>query len=209
MSRTKDFDEKRNEILDYAEKLFILRGYELTTVNAILKEVGIGKGTFYYYFESKEEAMDAVIMRIIDDELVYAKEIISRKDLAPIEKLIISLFSKPKSEGKKVMIEQLYKANNALMKQRAMQRTLELVCPIYAEMIIEGNNSKDFFSINPLADIQFLVAGIQTLYDLSGLSEAKIEVNLDAILNTLFRVIQIDENRISKVDVRQMMIKNM
>ena len=46
MSHTKDFDIKRNAILDCAEQLFTVRGYEVTTVNTILKEVGIGQGTF-------------------------------------------------------------------------------------------------------------------------------------------------------------------
>lgn len=209
MSHTKDFDIKRNAILDCAEQLFTIRGYEVTTVNAILKEVGIAKGTFYYYFESKEEVMDAVIMRIIDTELEHAKEVLNNKLLTPIEKLITSLFRKPESEEKKVIIEQLYEANNALMKQRALQRTLEVLCPIYAEMIMEGNRKQDFSSANPLEDIQFLVAGVQTIYDLSSISDAKIEVNMEVVLNTFFQVLRIAESKNSKEQVKLLLFQNM
>lgn len=209
MSHTKDFDMKRNEILNCAEQLFTKKGYEVTTVNAILKEVGIAKGTFYYYFESKEEVMDAVIMRVIDTELEHAKKVLNNEKLTPIEKLITSLFRKPESEEKKVIIEQLYEANNALMKQRALQRTLEVLCPIYAEMIVEGNRKQDFSSANPLEDIQFLVAGMQTLYDLSSISQAKIEVNMEAVLNTFFQVLRIDESKNSKEQVKLFLFQNM
>lgn len=209
MSHTKDFDMKRNEILNCAEQLFTTKGYEVTTVNAILKEVGIAKGTFYYYFESKEEVMDAVIMRVIDTELEHAKQVLNNGKLTPIEKLITSLFRKPESEEKKVIIEQLYEANNALMKQRALQRTLEVLCPIYAEMIVEGNRKQDFSSANPLEDIQFLVAGMQTLYDLSSISQAKIEVNMEVVLNTFFQVLRIDESKNSKEQVKLFLLQNM
>lgn len=209
MLHTKDFDIKRNAILDCAEQLFTIRGYEVTTVNAILKEVGIAKGTFYYYFESKEEVMDAVIMRIIDTELEHAKQVLNNEKLAPIEKLITSLFRKSESDEKKVIIESLNEPNNALMKQRALQRTLEVLCPIYAEMIVEGNRKQDFSSANPLEDIQFLVAGMQTIYDLSSISEAKIEVNMEVVLNTFFQVLRIDESKNSKEQVKLLLFQNM
>ena len=61
MRISKEYDERKNEILDTAERLFHTKGYEKTTINDILKEVNIAKGTFYYYFKSKEEVMDALI----------------------------------------------------------------------------------------------------------------------------------------------------
>ena len=209
MSHTKDFDIKRNAILDCAEQLFTIKGYESTTVNAILKEVGIAKGTFYYYFISKEEVMDAVIMRIINTELDYAKEVLSNEKLTPIEKLIASFFRKSQTDEKKVIIESLYDPNNALMKQRALQRTLEVLCPIYAEMIIEGNRKQDFSSANPLEDIQFLVAGMQTIYDLSSISDGKIEVNMEVVLDAFFQVLKIDESKNSKEQLKLLLFQNM
>ncbi|MBR6894684.1 MAG: TetR/AcrR family transcriptional regulator [Lactococcus sp.] len=198
MSHSIEFDLKRTEILNFAADLFMTKGYEPTTVNMVLKAVGIAKGTFYYYFDSKEAVMDAVIMRVIDAEIKQAKVIVANKEMAPIEKLISVLFSNPKSEDKKVIIAQLHQPHNALMKQRAMQRTLELLCPIYEQIIIEGNQTGDFSSPAPLSDIQFLIAGMQTLYDLSGLQDSKIEVRLSAVLTTLFCVLGIDEAKITK-----------
>ncbi len=208
MSNTQEFDLKRKEILDCAETLFTSKGYEDTTVNAILKEVGIAKGTFYYYFQSKEEVMDAVIMRFIDEDLQIAKTIMDNQTLSAMDKLLQCIFSKPKTDNKKVMIEQLYEANNALMKQRTLQRTIEVICPIYAQMIEEGNAKGEFTSKQPLEDIQFLIAGIQTLFDLSHIKGSTIEIQIESVVNAIFQMLVVNEQKNSKTKVTEIMIKH-
>lgn len=202
MSNTKDFEKKRNEILDCAERLFVKRGYVATTVNAILKERNIAKGTFYYYFESKEEVMDAVIMRIVKDDLEHAKQIFVKEEMPAFDKLVAILFHKPNSVHKETLLENIYIADNALMKQRALQRTIEYICPVLADIVKEGNAEETFSSNNPLADIQFLIAGIQVLQDLSNLDTTIIAIEFEAVLGILFRVLQIDEQKISKEQAR-------
>ena len=48
-------DEKRQAILDVAEKLFYTKGYEATSVQDILDVLDTSKGSFYHHFESKEQ----------------------------------------------------------------------------------------------------------------------------------------------------------
>ena len=50
-----DREERHREILTAALELFIKKGYHQTTLNEIAKASGIGQGTLYYYFPSKEE----------------------------------------------------------------------------------------------------------------------------------------------------------
>ena len=50
MADVKDSDERRNEFVDAAEKLFQENGIVDTTINAIVKEMNVAKGLFYYYF---------------------------------------------------------------------------------------------------------------------------------------------------------------
>ena len=55
MPRTvKDYDERYAEFLDVAQQLFFSQGYERTTVQEIIDTVGVAKGTFYHYFDSKQ-----------------------------------------------------------------------------------------------------------------------------------------------------------
>ncbi|MCI0546892.1 MAG: TetR/AcrR family transcriptional regulator [Candidatus Rokubacteria bacterium] len=56
----------RDQILDAAGRLIHLRGYHGTSLDDVLRESGIGKGNFYYYFKSKEDLGHAIIDRIVD-----------------------------------------------------------------------------------------------------------------------------------------------
>ena len=53
-------NDRRNEFIDAAEKLFRENGIVDTTISSIVKEVYVAKGLFYYYFNSKEDVFDAV-----------------------------------------------------------------------------------------------------------------------------------------------------
>ncbi len=98
MRIVKEYEERRKEILETAERLFLTKGYTKTTVNDILKEIGIAKGTFYHYFKSKEEVMDEIIMRIIKEDVTKAKRIVSNPDIPVLDKLFkILMEQSPKS----------------------------------------------------------------------------------------------------------------
>ena len=47
-------DVRRSELIACAQRLFYSMGYENTSVSDIVNEVGVAKGTFYYYFKSKQ-----------------------------------------------------------------------------------------------------------------------------------------------------------
>jgi AcrR family transcriptional regulator len=61
--------ETKNNIFEAAGRLFKEKGYEDTTVDEITREAGIGKGTFFNYFPTKE----ALLMDFVQqkEELVY------------------------------------------------------------------------------------------------------------------------------------------
>lgn len=63
MRVVKDAAERRKEILDVAERLFCTNGFDNTSTNDILAEIGIARGTLYYHFRSKEDILDAMIDR--------------------------------------------------------------------------------------------------------------------------------------------------
>lgn len=56
-------DERRERVLDAAQKLFLKFGYDKTTVSDIAEEAGISKGAIYLHFRSKDAMMDALVLR--------------------------------------------------------------------------------------------------------------------------------------------------
>lgn len=53
-------DMRRETLLAAAEKLFYTKGYEKTSVQDILTEVGFSKGGFYHHFDSKLSVLEAI-----------------------------------------------------------------------------------------------------------------------------------------------------
>jgi TetR/AcrR family transcriptional regulator, transcriptional repressor for nem operon len=53
----------RDQILNAAARLIHVQGYQCTTLDDVLRESGVGKGNFYYYFKSKEDLGYAMIDR--------------------------------------------------------------------------------------------------------------------------------------------------
>lgn len=55
--------QRTSDILSAAEKLFLARGFDGTTMDDIAKAAELGKGTLYLYFRNKEEAYAAIVLR--------------------------------------------------------------------------------------------------------------------------------------------------
>lgn len=83
-------DEKKQDILTAAEKLFCLRGYRETSVQDILDTLKTSKGSFYHHFESK----DAVLITICAQRAEKARDAAVaqlEKIEAPMERINVLL----------------------------------------------------------------------------------------------------------------------
>lgn len=61
--REREKEQRRNDIIKAAEKLFFARGYDDVSMNDIANEVELSKATLYLYFANKEELFFAIVMR--------------------------------------------------------------------------------------------------------------------------------------------------
>ncbi|MCU4900045.1 MULTISPECIES: TetR/AcrR family transcriptional regulator [Bacillus] len=172
----KEYEERRKEILETAERLFLTKGYTKTTVNDILKEIGIAKGTFYHYFKSKEEVMDEIIMRIIKEDVAKAKVIVSNPNIPVLEKLFRVLMEQSPKSGdvKDKMIEQFHQPNNAEMHQKSLVQSIIHLSPVLTEILEQGIEEGIFSTSYPQETIELLLSSAQVLFD-DGLFQWKPE----------------------------------
>lgn len=56
-------EQRREYIIDAAEKLFLYKGYDNVPMNDIAHEVGVNRATLYLYFKNKDSLYFAVLLR--------------------------------------------------------------------------------------------------------------------------------------------------
>jgi AcrR family transcriptional regulator len=61
--KQREKEQRKNEIVDAAERLFFSRGYEEVSMDEIAREVELNKATLYLYFENKEALFATVVLR--------------------------------------------------------------------------------------------------------------------------------------------------
>ncbi|MGO5082365.1 TetR/AcrR family transcriptional regulator [Oscillospiraceae bacterium LCP25S3_F9] len=140
MRVVKEAEERRNEILDVAQRLFTAKGFDNTSTNDILNEIGIARGTLYYHFKSKEEILDAMIDRTTKQLVDKAKSIVYQKDVPVFERftnMILTLNISNSSFGNEIL-QQVHKPQNALMHQKIEARLLAEVTPLITVLIEDG-----------------------------------------------------------------------
>jgi AcrR family transcriptional regulator len=77
---------RAEEIIDAAARVFAERGYHGTSTQAIADVLGMRQASLYYYFTSKEAALEAVCLRGTDGFVEVAEAVVKSKG-APLDKL--------------------------------------------------------------------------------------------------------------------------
>src|SRR5829696_8533411 len=76
----------RERLVATARELFGRDGYEATSVESVLKEAGVAKGSLYHHFENKPTLFDAVLDQVVSEVAGKAGRAAARHD-DPVESL--------------------------------------------------------------------------------------------------------------------------
>ncbi len=87
MPELKKNEKKYNLILDALQQLLEDRKIQNISVSEIAQKAGIGKGSIYYYFPSKEAILDALIERSYEQPLSTAKNLAAQTDVSPFVRM--------------------------------------------------------------------------------------------------------------------------
>ncbi|MGE6256839.1 TetR/AcrR family transcriptional regulator [Heyndrickxia sporothermodurans] len=162
----KEAEERKNEILDAADKLFGQKGFDGTSTNDILEMVGIARGTLYYHFKSKEDIMDALIERYSVRLLGAAQESAADKSIPINERIIgVVMALNLSGESSKEIMEHIHKPQNALMHQKIQKVIINGVPPILTGIIREGIDQGLFNTPFPYECMEMVVTYMNTIFD--------------------------------------------
>jgi AcrR family transcriptional regulator len=166
MTRTvKTPDIRRGEILDVAGTLFRSRGYGATSVDEIVRSAGIAKGTFYYYFKSKEDILAALARQMVTQMAERSLEIANDPDMGAIAKIctIIGAQRSIQETGQN-LVDDLHRPENRELHERSNVETVLVFGPILASVIEQGQHEGVFQVDDPLSTVQFILAGSSLMF---------------------------------------------
>lgn len=134
-------NNKKQVLTKIAYKLFLTKGYENTSIDEIIKEAGIAKGTYYYYFASKEETLEEVINMILDNMVSRAKQVIEMP-LTTTEKFISVIMCFKPSIEEEQLSNTIHLPKNVVMHQKMNKRIITEAVPILVKVVEQGNDEK-------------------------------------------------------------------
>lgn len=139
MRITKTPEERKAELMDAAEKLFLEKGYEFTQVSHIVKEVNVAQGTFYYYFKSKDDILYAIMEKHLNIFYSNVRIIVENpeQDAEMKMKKMFAAFFKPDYKDYWVM-QQISRMTGIEVHEKLDEVRISIFRPLFREVVRQG-----------------------------------------------------------------------
>lgn len=135
-------------IVKQAVRLFIVNGYDATSVDAIAAEVGITKASVYHHFSGKEEILSAAMGSILDplEQLLEETRLKKAPAIDQLRALICGVIELTASHRGEVLLLSTIKSKtkaerSAQSRRKHLQKTVD---EIIIAAIAEGSISSSF-----------------------------------------------------------------
>lgn len=160
-------ETKKDIILNAAEELMYKTNQSKNeiTVDMIARKAGIGKGSIYYYFKSKDEIIDAVIERCYSAAINKYFSVIN-KTSNTFDKLNILMCSILKEEfldNSKNVIMALHLQEDIILHYKMMTIAMKTISPILSRILIDGTKDGYVSTDSPLESAEMIIAMLTIL----------------------------------------------
>ncbi|MCR4748286.1 MAG: TetR/AcrR family transcriptional regulator [Lachnospiraceae bacterium] len=171
-------ERRKEELLDIAYRMFISKGYENTSVDEIIEKAGIAKGTYYYYFKSKEQMLEEVIGMMIEKEKRSAEEVLDMP-LDPIMKTMGIIRSFTPEVDEQTIEEALHSPENIVMHEKVKKRLIEEAVPLLSQVVEEGIKEGLFYCDHIPERVRVLLVVSNEIFNEETFTEGDVLVFMD------------------------------
>lgn len=140
MARNKYPEITVERILNAAQRLFLEKGYENTTIQDIVDALGdLTKGAIYHHFKSKEEILDAVSDKMFFENNPF-DAVMDRTDLNGLQKLQEAIRLNQSDENRvNLTIQSIPITQNPRILVGMIESNRKVLTPYYQKLLEEGN----------------------------------------------------------------------
>ncbi|MEF8833092.1 MAG: TetR/AcrR family transcriptional regulator [Candidatus Thermoplasmatota archaeon] len=156
----KDPDDRKIELIDAAESLFSEKGFSETSVNDICDKVGVAHGLFYYYFDSKEDLIEAITAEVIGELESKLEAILEDLEMRADEKFIRFLSLSFQRENKRPYLASYFsKIDSPQVYYSLFDELVDILTPYLTEIVEQGREEGIFHTKYPEQTIRFWLNG--------------------------------------------------
>lgn len=163
--------EKQDRILDISLEEFYNQGYEKASISRIVETAGIAKGSFYQYFEGKEDLFRHFVQVAREKQLVFVNKLMEGAGDIPFFQLLElllngSLTFRKENPWLAMVIERFMRSSDAALKEIIMGDNVKVSDQFNQQILAEAAAKKE---IRPVLNIAF------TAHMMTGLSQSMVD----------------------------------
>ena len=158
--------DKYERILDALQTLLENKNLQTISVSEIAQEAGIGKGSIYYYFSSKEAILEALVARSYEKPLETAKNLAGQQNISPFTRMAM-IFQACRNISTEFLKSETQSAagssEKAFLHQKYISHVIQELKPVLAEIIRQGITEGTIHFDRPeaLAEIVLIVLAVK------------------------------------------------
>ena len=161
-------ETRRQELVDAAVAVFSAKGVTAASVDDIVRAAGVAKGTFYLYFATKDDAVNAVAASMVEGVADRIEAAATDSTRSPIERLL-AIGAGVREVGnepyERELIKVFHRPENRVLHDRVGELALRRLTPTIAAIIADGIDRGQFRRQDPRRAAAYVMACFGSLHE--------------------------------------------
>lgn len=154
----------RDTIITTAARLFSTQGYENTSIQEVIDSVGVSKGAFYHYFNSKADILESIASAYVQQGLELTESILNDPAVSGLQKLnrvfvVLQQFKSRHKDTRAVVHRALDGDQNLKMEKLITRQLRARLVPLLASVLDEAHalGEHHIENTHEMAELLFVV----------------------------------------------------
>jgi AcrR family transcriptional regulator len=159
---------RQQQLIDAAAAVFAAKGVAAASVDDIVRAAGVAKGTFYLYFATKDDAVNAVAASMVEQVADRIEAVATDRGRSPVERLlafgseVVEVGGEPHERD---LIEIFHRPENRMLHDRMSEQAIVRLQPAVATIIDDGMERGDFRRQDPSRAAAYVMACFGSLHE--------------------------------------------
>jgi len=164
--RRKDPETRRGDLLAAASKVFASKGVAAAAVSDIVKAAGVAQGTFYLYFDTKNDVVNALAENMAGAMVAAVERAVASTDAGAVEKLRAlwnAILDAAGDATARKLAAIYHRPQNRAVHHRMAERFTLRLAPLVEQIVTQGIAERVFTAEDPRVAAWFVLGGLHIL----------------------------------------------